>query len=124
MWGMQDKTIDSALLALRKQIIRGNLDGLDHVESLLTLRGVHMPRVLPAKPLDQAGKGIMAYMALQALRNGPQTAINVSKCIALQRPEISFAKAHKLTANALTKLKYRGLVLHDGKMYGLWMLAP
>ena len=70
-----------------------------------------------------AGKGVMAHMALQALQNGPQTAFNVSKCIALQRPELTFDKSHKYTAVALTKLKARGLVVHDGRMYGLWSLA-
>ncbi|MGC1506319.1 MAG: hypothetical protein WA782_19545 [Sulfitobacter sp.] len=120
---MQDRTIDGALLALRKQIIRGKLDGLAHVEALLTLRGVHMPRVLPAKRKDIASKGVMAHLALQALQGGPQTARNVSKCIALQRPELTFARAHQYSAYALTKLKKRGLVVHDGQMYGLWRLA-
>ena len=37
---MQDKAINNALLALRRQIIRENLDGLAEVETLLRLRGV------------------------------------------------------------------------------------
>ncbi|MEP5730056.1 MAG: hypothetical protein ABJL67_11885 [Sulfitobacter sp.] len=120
---MQDKTIDGALLELRKRIIRGKLDGLAQVETLLVLRGVHMPRVLPAKRKDIAGKGVMAHLALKALQNGPQPAINVSKCIALQRPELPFHRAHQYSAYALTKLKKRGLVVHDGRKCGLWSLA-
>ena len=49
---MLDKSITSALLALRAQIIRGNLDGLDNVEALLVQRGIdpaahHVPRPIP-----------------------------------------------------------------------------
>jgi hypothetical protein len=55
--GMQDKTISNALLALRKQIIRGDSDGLAQVETLLRMRSVDMPRVLPAKRSDVARKG-------------------------------------------------------------------
>ena len=54
---MQDKTISNALLALRKQIIRGDSDGLAQVETLLRMRSVDMPRVLPAKRSDVARKG-------------------------------------------------------------------
>ena len=37
---MLDKTITNALIALRRQIIRGNLDRLDHVNALLAARGI------------------------------------------------------------------------------------
>ena len=50
-----DKSIDRALLAPRKKIIRGNLDGLDHVEALLAMRGVDMPEVRPATRSGVAG---------------------------------------------------------------------
>jgi hypothetical protein len=43
---MLDKTIDSALLNLRRQIIQGNLDGLGHVEAFLAQRGLD-PSALP-----------------------------------------------------------------------------
>jgi hypothetical protein len=61
---MQDKSIDGALLAPRKNIIRGRLDGLAHVEALLLLRGVDMPRVLPVKRPDAARRGHMSRMVL------------------------------------------------------------
>ncbi len=51
---MQGKTIDNALLTLRKQTIRGDRDGLTQVEALLAMRGVAMPHVLPAKRSDVA----------------------------------------------------------------------
>ncbi|WP_159458612.1 hypothetical protein [Roseisalinus antarcticus] len=54
---MQDKTIDNALLALRKDMIRNGGDGLTHVEALLTMRGVGLPAVLPSGSTQQA-KGV------------------------------------------------------------------
>ncbi len=42
---MQDKTINNALLALRKQIIRGDGAGRGHVVAMLRPRGGDMPRV-------------------------------------------------------------------------------
>mgnify|MGYP003626398704 FL=1 len=65
----------------------------------------------------------MARMALDALRDGPQTARYVSEYIAARRPEIAFDKAHVFIAVTLTKLKKRGLVQHDGRFGGLWCLV-
>ena len=120
---MQDRTIDSALLVLRKQIIQGDGVGREHVDALLMQRGIALPRVRPART-NVAGKGVMARMALEALRDGPHTARYVSEYIAARRPELSFDKVHVFTAVTLTKLKNRGLVMHDGKFGGLWRLAP
>tara|TARA_R110002072_G_scaffold16590_11_gene64533 strand:- start:527 stop:928 length:402 start_codon:yes stop_codon:yes gene_type:complete len=119
---MLDKTIDSALLNLRKQITQGDGKGRQHVEALLRQRGVAMPRARPAR-VNVAGKGVMARMALDALRDGPQTARYVSEYIAARRPEIAFDKAHVFIAVTLTKLKKRGLVQHDGRFGGLWCLV-
>ncbi|MTJ05746.1 MAG: hypothetical protein FH759_13765, partial [Sediminimonas qiaohouensis] len=49
---MQDRTIDNALLALRKEIVRHGRDGLDHVEALLTLRGVELPEYTRRLPIN------------------------------------------------------------------------
>ena len=49
---MSERSINSALLALRKQLIRGDGLGLEHVEALLVMRGVALPCVLPAKRPD------------------------------------------------------------------------
>lgn len=85
---MQDKSIDGALLALRKQIIREKRDGLAHVEALLSLRGVHMPTVLPAKRKDVAGKGIMTAIVLEALNDGPLQLQQIVAHVAARRPEL------------------------------------
>ena len=118
---MQDKSIDGALLALRKVIIRGNLDGLAHVEALLLLRGVHMPAVLPAKKADVAKRGQMTRLVLDALRTGPKTARQISAIIAPARPEISPDEAHRRTEVALCNMKYRGELVRDGRLCRLAM---
>jgi len=121
---MQDNSINGALLALRKQIIRGNLDGLAHVESLLALRGVHMPTVLPAKRNDVARRGHMTAMIIDALRCGPRPLREIAAHVASKRPEISERAAYIRSTQALDKLKRRGLVVQDFGPDGcLWRIA-
>lgn len=114
---MQDRTIDNALLALRKQIIRDSLDGLDHVEALLQMRGVDAPRVMPPKRKDVAKRGHMTALVLEALRIGPKTAEVVTAYVAPRRPELTPEAAKKRTSQALTKLKMRGLVRREGRVW-------
>jgi len=110
---MQDKTINNALLALRKQIIRGDGKGLAQAESLLRMRGVDMPRVLPAKRSDVARKGQMSKLVLDALRGAPMTTIQVADHVARNRPELTPEAAKKRAGLCLTKLKARGMVAYD-----------
>ena len=119
---MQDRTIDSALLNLRKQIAQGDGVGLAHVEALLRQRGVEM-RTVSRVRMKATRSGVLTHMILEALKDGPQTARYVSHRIDERRPELGFDKAHMFAARALTKLKKRGLVLHDGNMGGLWSVA-
>lgn len=121
---MQDKTINNALLALRKQIIRGDLDGLAQVETLLRMRGVDMPRVLPAKRSDVARKGQMPKLVSEALRGAPMTTIQVADYVARNRPELTPEAAKKRAGLCLTKLKRRGMVRRNFGADGcLWRLA-
>jgi len=121
---MQDKSIDGALLALRKQIIRGDLDGLAHVEALLTLRGVHMPAVLPAKRKDVAGKGHMAIWIMQALADGPLPFRGVVDRVATHRPELDYKAACSRTGQALNKLMHKGRIVRVRGLDGwMWKLA-
>lgn len=52
---MQEKTINNALLALRRQIIRGDGENLAHVEALLRARGVEPPRHARPEPVGNDG---------------------------------------------------------------------
>ena len=121
---MQDKTINSALLALRKNLIRECGAGLDHVEALLAMRGVPMPAVLPAKRRDVARKGHMAAMILEALRRGPKPLREIAAHVASKRPEIDERAAYVRTTQALDKLKRKGRVVQDFGPDGcLWRVA-
>jgi hypothetical protein len=121
---MLDKTIDSALLNLRKRIMRGGGDGLAHVERLLTMRGVDMPAVLPAKKPDAARRGHMRALIFEALRDGPQRRSAIGQHIAKHRPEISPDQALARLDQCLWKMKKAGLVVEDFGPDGcLWRLA-
>ena len=115
---MQDKTINNALLALRKQTIRGDLDGLAHVEALLALRGVDMPRVMPAKRPDVARKGQMSRLVLQALSDRPMALPELAEWIAPHKPDVEPERLYKRCSQALAKLKQNGRVRRDGRVWG------
>ncbi len=116
---MQEKTINNALLALRKQIIRDGGQGLDYVESLLALRGVDMPRVMPAKRSDAARKGQMRRIILEALSDGPKPLRQIVTVVERSRPEIPPRAAYVRTTQALDKMKNCGMVVSDS---GCWVL--
>jgi hypothetical protein len=118
---MQNKTITNALIALRKQMIRDNLDGLAHVDALLAARGVDPATVRfgqRRKP-DHARQGIMRLMVKQALRGGPRLARDIATEIAAQRPEITREAAQMRTAKALDGMRLAGMVKREGRLWGL-----
>ena len=118
---MHDKTITNALLELRKRIIRGNLDGLAHVDALLVARGIDPAklRIGSKRKPDQARQGIMRLMVIEALRSGPKRYAEISALVAPRRPEIAPAATHKRTAQALDKMQQAGLVKREGRLWGL-----
>ncbi len=121
---MQDRTINNALLALRKQIIRGKLDGLEYVEALLSIRGVAMPAVLPARRSCAAGRGQSRALIFDALRNGPKLRREIVRHVASHRAEIPADVAYKRVDQCLWKLKKAGLVVQEYRPGGcLWGLA-
>ena len=119
---MLDKSIDNALLALRAQIIRGDGKGLDHVEALLRQRGIDpQAHIVRAKrKADAARKGLMRVIVLDALRDGPKTMREMAQYVRARRPDISPEAAYQRTGQVLAKLKLRGLVARDGRV---WRLA-
>ena len=102
---MQDKTINNALLALRKQIIRGNAEGLDHVEALLALRGDHPPRVMPAKRSDVAKRGFMRIWLLDALMQRPMRLADLVEAVRLHQPDVPYDRISRRTSNVLWKMR-------------------
>ena len=116
---MQDKSIDGALLALRKQIIWGKLDGLGHVEALLRMRGVDMPAVLPAKNANVAYRGHVRALICEALRDGPKTRAEIVRYVASERPTLPPETVYRRTDQVLWKMGKAGLVVREGRVWGL-----
>jgi hypothetical protein len=117
---MQDKTIDNALLELRKRIIRGNGDGLEHVEALLSARGVSMPRVMPAKRKDASRRGLMRLVVLGALGADGARMGEIAAHVAAHRPELTYEQAYHRSGQCLARLKRCGMVRREGRVWSIW----
>ena len=121
---MQDKTINNALLALRKQITRNGDDGLEHVEALLGIRGVDMPRVLPSKPANSARQGQMARLILDAMSDRPMTRLELVRHIAEKLPDVPPERVYYRTDAALNRLRLKGRVAREGLEWRLCRPLP
>ena len=86
---MLDKTITSALITLRAQIIRGNMDGLVHVEALLRTRGAALLRVARPHAGNSLPRHAMRRLLLGALRGGPMGGVALARYVAEHQPAIS-----------------------------------
>jgi hypothetical protein len=121
---MSERSTDCSLLALRKQLIRGDGVGLEHVEALLVMRGVALPCVLPAKRPDAARMGAMRRLLLGQLQTGPKTMRELVDHVATCRTELAPHAAYHRTGQALQKLRVAGLIrreARDGRW--VWQLA-
>lgn len=116
---MQDKSIDNALLALRKNLIRTGGAGLEHVEALLALRGVAMPVVSPINRVDAASPGHMQRVVIAALRDGGLTMPDLTRKVLLRRPELDWTSAYQRTGQCLARLKQAGRVDRNGRVWAL-----
>ena len=118
---MLDKTITSALLNLRAQIIRDKLEGLEHVNALLVARGVDpAAHIVRAKRKgDAARRGIMRMMVLNAMRDGPKRYTEIAAIAGLRRPDIALDSMQRRTAQVLVKLQIAGAVTREGRLWGL-----
>lgn len=119
---MLDKTITNALLALRAQIIRDNLDGLGHVNALLTQRGIdpaaqHVRRKLPA---DSCKQREVKLIVLEALRDGAKRPAEIGAHFMACKPEVPPDRAMLRVYRAIYKMRDGGVVVRDG---WAWRLA-
>lgn len=117
---MLDKTITNALLALRAEIIRDGMSGLEHVEALLTLRQVALPRVPGKKPLDSCRQREAKAIMLDALRTGPKAAAELRAAFAAARPAVPPDRVMIRVYQAIYRMRDKGLIVKDR---GAWRLA-
>ena len=110
---MQDKTINSALLALRKQ---GGHQG-KLAEVLLDMREVPLPAFYQDRPFR---RGDTKRLVLAALRDGPKTNSALGRMIQASRPDMTHKEAANRSYQCLLRLEGKGLVGRDGRG---WVLA-
>lgn len=114
---MLNRTIDSALQNLRRDLLRNGGEGLEHVEALMRLRGVTPePRRRYRKP-DCAKRGDMRRLVLSILSEGPKTMRELVPQVHAGRPELSREAAYQRTGQTLVKLKQLGLVGREGRVW-------
>jgi len=110
---MQDRTINNALQALRKQ---GGHQG-KLAEVLLDMRGVPWSGIVQDRPMR---RGQTKRVVLDELKRGPQSASQLALVIAAMVPGISQKAATNRVYQALLRLEDGGRVCRDG---GLWRLV-
>lgn len=110
---MQDKTIDNALLALRKQ--GGHQGKLADV--ILDMRGVSVPSHYQGEPMRRSET---ALLLIEKLGKGPQSTAQLAEAVHKLRPNITRRAAYNRAYQALLRLEERGVVK---RLDGVW-LAP
>lgn len=116
---MLDKSIDGALLSLRKQIIRDGGDWLNHVDALLVLR-----QISPPKPCRLHRKTFardeMRQIIIKALSNGPKTGGDIVTFAQVKRPDLPRALIQARLSVKQTKLKHKGYIGGDMPEQNEW----
>jgi hypothetical protein len=105
---MQDKTINNALLALRRE---GGSQGM-LAEVLLDMRGVDMPAVRQFQPF---ARGSLKRMMLERLSERPHTASELASMVQEDVPSLNRKTAFNRAYQALLRLQDRGLVRREGR---------
>lgn len=109
---MQDRTINNALIALRKQ---GGPQG-KIAEALLDMRGVPLPTHRQSEPFK---RGQAQRLALDALRNGAETTAHIAVDVLRLKSDITRRQAAHCAYLALLRLEGKGLVCRDGRAWRL-----
>lgn len=113
---MRDRTINSALLALR----RDGDEAQVLAERLLAMRGVnHLPRILAPRKFRAARRGVMPAIVQDAPGDGPKTLPEVTAWVHAARSELDHQAAYTRAALMLSRLKRRELVKREGRVWGL-----
>ena len=116
---MLDKSIDAALEELRRQIVRGGLEGQEHVEALMIARGIAMRPMSRQLVAVRLPRNYLRRMILAALRGGPMTGPAIAAMVTERTPQIAPDQVYFRAYSALTRLRYAGLVVRDGKGWRL-----
>lgn len=105
---------------VRQEIIRDDLDGLEHVEALLRLRGVD-PETLdtPHKWPKAFAQNELRRAIRRVLADGPKTSPEIARAIADEREGLSYDRVRRSVNDALYKMKLAGLLAHEGRVWSM-----
>ena len=119
---IREDTVLNVLHYLRAEIARGGLEGAEHVDALLRLRG-HDPaaRPIPAKVPKAFRRGELTRVILGALRDGPRTGRELAQAVEAASDGMDYRAAYKRTYVALHRLREAGALR---KIKEGWRLAP
>ena len=117
---MLDTSIDAALVELRRQIVQGGLEGQEHVEALMIARGIALRPVTRQLVAVRLPRNYLRRMILAALKEGPMTGPTIAAMVMERTPQIAPDHAYFRAYSAVTRLRYAGMVVKDGKV---WRLA-
>lgn len=114
---MSEETITIALSQLRAKIIRDRLDGLEHVEALLKLRGYEL-RPVPRKHRTCEKRNGARRFVVHLLKGGPKTYPEIIASLQLRGlgKHTAAAQAYRVMA----ALREMGWVEEQGRV---WRLA-
>lgn len=107
---MQDRTINNALLALRKQ---GGSQGM-LAEVLLDMRGVELPMFRQVEPVKRGGT---KWLILRMLQERPHSAAEIGAAIRKAKPTLGKRSAYNRGYQALLRLEESGLVRREGRVW-------
>ena len=95
--------------------MRGGLEGRNHVEALLIARGVALRPVTRQLTAHRLPRNYLRRMILAALKGGPMTGPEIAAIVIERTPQIAPEQAYFRAYSAVTRLRYAGLVVRDGK---------
>lgn len=113
-------TIDNALYHLRALCVRDGHEGLEHVESLLRLRGLDPDAMhVPKKQPRRFRRGELRKAVLDAVGKGPVPSRAVTDAIQALRPDLDEGWLHPRIMVSLSTLKNEGLVKRGSQGWSL-----
>ena len=109
---MQDKTINNALLELRRM---GGTQG-KLAETLLELRGVPLPRVCKQR-FKSFERNELRELVFAALADGPKLGGQIVAYAVTQRPDVPYDVMQSRLSTRLWTLQRKGRVCRDGVLW-------
>ena len=111
---MQERSIIGVLCHMRSEIIREKLEGLDHVEALMRLRGFDpaSQHVRHKQRQNRFRQSQIKRAVIAALKDGPLTGRDMAARIHTQRPDLTYKEVYDRQYQALARMK-QGCGLQD-----------